>query len=142
MDSPVDLFIWAQHHASTGAIVQLSLMVVVCALTWMDPLVRGDRTTAAIGVAGWVFMALIGSWRAALVDNPSGVLAWGVACLYLLVIVATVGRPLLIMSDLLEEKEEDDERFRVPSGLWRRSRAAQFVVIAGILFATFALYYL
>jgi hypothetical protein len=105
MDSTSEAFSWMQHHNGAGAAVQLSLLLLVCILTWLDPLVRSDRTTAGIAVCGWIFMCAIGTWRAAFVRNPSGVLAWAVAGLYALVIIATLGRPLLMLSDLLEEKE-------------------------------------
>jgi hypothetical protein len=62
-------------------------------------------------------MAVIGGWRAAFVQNPSGVVAWGVAGLYSLIVVATIGRPLLMLSDLLEEKEEEEEDFRLSRNL-------------------------
>jgi hypothetical protein len=75
------------------------------------------------------------------VSNPSGVIAWGVSGLYLLVIAATLGRPLLVMSDLLEEKE-DDEGFQYPDGLWRRSRVGQVIVLTGIVGGLFIAFYL
>jgi hypothetical protein len=66
------------------------------------------------------------------VRNPSGVISWGVSGLYLPVIAATLGRPLLMMSDLLEEKEGDNG-FTYPEGLWRRTRAGQAIVLTGIV---------
>lgn len=109
MDSTSEAFSWMQHHNGAGATVLLSLLLLVCILTWLDPLVRSDRTTAGIAVCGWIFMCAIGTWRAVFVRNPSGVIAWAVACLYALVIVATLGRPLLMLSDLLEEKKNVKE---------------------------------
>jgi hypothetical protein len=141
MDGTSDLFRWAQTHASAGALTQVVLLCLVCALTWFDPLVRRDRTTAGIAIGGWVFMAVIGGWRSAFVENPSGVVAWGVAGLYALIVIATMGRPLLMLSDLLEEKEED-EGFRLPENVGRRSRAAQVIVILGVLVGTFVVFYL
>ncbi|QNE18578.1 hypothetical protein F1D05_12510 [Kribbella qitaiheensis] len=113
--------------------VMLALLAVVCLLTWLDPLVRKDRTTAAIGVVGWIAAAVFSTWRAVFVDNPMAIVAWGAAGIYLLAIVTTLGRPILILSDLLEEKEETDGT-TLPANLWRRSKFAQVVlllVIAG-----------
>jgi hypothetical protein len=140
-DSTSEAFSWMQHHNGAGTTVLLSLLLLVCILTWLDPLVRSDRTTAGIAVCGWVFMCAIGTWRAAFVRNPSGVLAWAVAGLYALVIIATLGRPLLMLSDLLEEKEED-EGIRYSEALWRRSRIAQAVVLTGIGGGLFVVYFL
>jgi hypothetical protein len=141
MESTADTFRWMQRHADSGLAVQVSLLILVCVLTWLDPLVRKDRTTAGIAVCGWIFMSALGSWRAAFVRNPSGVIAWGVSGLYLLVIAATLGRPLLMLSDLLEEKEEE-EGFSYPEGLWRRSHVAQGIVITGILIGLFIAFFL
>jgi hypothetical protein len=141
MESTSSIFRWMQRHADSGLAVQASLLILVCVLTWLDPLVRKDRTTAGIAVCGWIFMSALGTWRAAFVGNPSGVIAWGVSGLYVLVIAATLGRPLLMMSDLLEEKE-DDEGFNYPEGLWRRSRVGQVIVITGIVGALFIAFYL
>jgi hypothetical protein len=57
------------------------------------------------------------------------------------VIAATLGRPLLMMSDLLEEKEDDDG-FKYPDGLWRRSRIGQGIVLTGIVGGLFIAFYL
>jgi hypothetical protein len=142
MASTSELFSWAQSHAGAGAITQSVLLCLVCALTWFDPLVRRDRTTAGIAIGGWVFMAIVGGWRSAFVENPSGVVAWGVAALYLLIVFATLGRPLLMLSDLLEEKEEEEDDFQLPQNLRRRSRAAQATVIVGVVAGLFAVFYL
>jgi hypothetical protein len=141
MESTSGIFRWMQRHADFGLTVQVSLLTLVCVLTWLDPLVRKDRTTAGIAVCGWIFMSALGAWRAAFVRNPSGVVAWGVSGLYLLVIAATLGRPLLMMSDLLEEKE-DDGGFKYPEGLWRRSRVGQAIVLTGIVGGLFIAFYL
>ena len=55
------------------------------------------------------------------------------AGLYALSTVATLGRPLLIFSDLLEEAESDGSRISATD--WRRSRIGQFVLIGGICVA-------
>ncbi|GAA3587178.1 hypothetical protein [Kribbella ginsengisoli] len=109
----------------------LGLLVLVCLLTWFDPLVRKDRTTGGIGVGGWLVTAVFATWRAALVDNPMAIVAWGAAGLYLLAIVATLGRPILILSDLLEDKERE-EGTKLPDHLWRRSKVAQVVLMTTI----------
>jgi hypothetical protein len=141
MESTSDAFRWMQRHADSGLVVQVSLLILVCVLTWLDPLVRKDRTTAGIAVCGWIFMSALGTWRATFVRNPSGVIAWGVSGLYLLVIAATLGRPLLMMSDLLEEKE-DAAGFKYPEGLWRRSRVGQGIVLTAIVGGLFIVFYL
>ncbi|MFI6829175.1 hypothetical protein ACIBG5_18870 [Kribbella sp. NPDC050241] len=87
-------------------------------------------------------MAVVGGWRSAFVENPSGVVAWGVAGLYSLIVIATLGRPLLVLSDLLEEKKEEEKGFLLPRNLRRRSRAAQAIVIAGVVGGLFAVFYL
>jgi hypothetical protein len=114
-----------------ATIVMLALLVIVCLLTWLDPLVRRDRTTAAIGVAGWIAAAVFSTWRSVFVDNPMAIVAWGAAGIYLLAIVTTLGRPILILSDLLEDKEEEDG-VALPANLWRRSKFAQVALVVVI----------
>jgi hypothetical protein len=55
---------------------------------------------------------------------------WIVAGLYALSTVATLGRPLLIFSDLLEDAESNG--LSISATDWRRSRIGQFVLIGGI----------
>ena len=141
MDGSSGLLQWVTRHAGLGVSVQLGLLLVVCLLTWFDPLVRRDRATAGIAVGGWVAMSLLGTWRGAWIDDPSGVIAWAVACLYVLVVLATLGRPILMLSDLLAEKQRD-ERMKYPDSLWRRAYVAQGVVIVSIVVGLFLLFYL
>ena len=55
--------------------------------------------------------------------------AWGAAAIYLIVIVATLGRPLLIASDLVER----EHGYQVlTNGEYRRSRIGQALLLIGI----------
>jgi hypothetical protein len=65
--------------------------------------------------------------------DPATVFIWGVSGLYTLSIVATLGRPLLIFSDLLEDAESEGSR--ISASDWRRSRTGQIVLICGICVA-------
>ncbi|MFF0265258.1 hypothetical protein [Kribbella sp. NPDC004536] len=67
--------------------------------------------------------------RSAIVGKPLAFPAWAAAGVYLLAIVGSLGRPLLIVSELVERRYG----YQVLSnGEYRRARVGQVIRIAGI----------
>lgn len=122
---------WFAQRPGLAIGSMLGLMVVACLLTLVDPIIRARQVPPLLALAGWGSMAalpllllLFGEHGLALL------LMWPVAGLYTLSIVGTLGRPVLIFSDLLEEAESEGSRFSAAD--WRRSRIGQVVLICGI----------
>jgi hypothetical protein len=109
----------------------LVLLALTCLLTWLDPIIRARHVPPLIALGGWVSMAALPTLLLLFGERGiAAVLIWVVAGLYALSIVATIGRPLLIFSDLLEDAESEGSR--ISAADWRRSRIGQFVLIGGI----------
>ena len=126
--------LWFVRHPGLAVGVMLGLLVVTCLLTWYDPIIRARQVSSLVALGGWVSMAALPTLL--LIFGERGIAAafiWVVAGLYALSTVATLGRPLLIFSDLLEEAESDGSRISATD--WRRSRIGQFVLIGGICVA-------
>ncbi|GAA1580900.1 hypothetical protein GCM10009804_41870 [Kribbella hippodromi] len=122
------------RHPGIAVGVMVGLLAVTCLLTWRDPIIRARTVPLGIALAGWGSMAalpLLGLLFGGL--GAAAGLLWTMAGLYALCIVATLGRPLLIFSDLFEDADGE-----VPTADRRRSTISQFVLIVAIC-ATVAL---
>jgi hypothetical protein len=123
--------LWFVQHPGLAAGAMLVLLALTCLLTWLDPIIRARHVPPLIALGGWVSMAALPTLLLLFGERGiAAVLIWVVAGLYALSIVATIGRPLLIFSDLLEDAESEGSR--ISAADWRRSRIGQFVLIGGI----------
>jgi hypothetical protein len=123
--------LWFLRHPGLAVLAMLVLLALTCLLTWFDPIIRARHVSPLVALGGWVGMAALPTLL--LIFGARGIAAafiWVVAGLYVLSSVATLGRPLLIFSDLLEDAEFDG--LRISATDWRRSRIGQFVLIGGI----------
>jgi hypothetical protein len=123
--------LWFVRHPGLAVVAMFVLLALTCLLTWFDPVIRARHVSPLVALGGWVSMAVPPILL--LIFGEPGIGAafiWVVAGLYALSTVATLGRPLLIFSDLLEDAESDGSRISATD--WRRSRIGQFVLIGGI----------
>lgn len=122
---------WFVDHVALGFCALGLLLVATCLLTWLDPIVRAGQVPALLAMAGWASMAVIPLLASLFSEaEPAVAVAWGIAGMYALSILGTLGRPLLIFSDLLEEAESEGARLAASD--WRRSRIGQVVLLVGI----------
>jgi heme exporter protein D len=123
---------WFVERPGLAVGLMVGLLVLACLLSWVDPVVRARQVLPLIPIGGWVSMAAFPLLLMLFGEHgPAAVFVWGVAGLYVLAIVGTVGRPLLIFSDLLEEAESEGSR--ISAADWRRSRIGQVFLCLGIV---------
>jgi peptidoglycan/LPS O-acetylase OafA/YrhL len=121
----------AYLHDRTLAFTAMGLMLaIVCVLTALDRIARKHPGIAGTAVVGWCVLAGVGLVRSAIVGDPPALAAWGAAGVYLIAMVATLGRPLLLASDLLEE---EGGRQILSANESRRSRIGQGSLLVAIL---------
>ncbi|MDX2974543.1 hypothetical protein [Kribbella solani] len=120
--------LWFLRHGGLAGGVMVGLFAVAGVLTWRDPIIRTRVLPLGIALAGWASMAVL-PLLMLLFGGREGAAAllWIVAGLYALCIVATLGRPLLIFSDLFDDAEGE-----ISPADQRRSTIGQFVLIAAI----------
>lgn len=105
------------------------MLALVCLLTAVDPIARSHKGLAGAIAGAWCAFAPLGLLRSAIVEDPLAMSAWAGAGVYLLAIIGSLGRPLLLASDLVER----EHGYQVLSnGEYRRARAGQILLIAGI----------
>ncbi|MFG1819136.1 hypothetical protein ACGFIF_35615 [Kribbella sp. NPDC049174] len=122
---------WFLQHSGLAVGAMVLLLGLTCLLTWLDPIIRARQVPPVLAVAGWVAMAAVPTLLRLFGEGgPAALFIWGVAGLYALSIFGTLGRPLLIFSDLLEDAESEGSR--ISASDWRRSRIGQRVLICGI----------
>jgi hypothetical protein len=122
--------LWFVQHPGLAVGAMLVLLAATCLLTWLDPIIRARHVPPLIAMGGWVSMAALPTLLLVGERGIAAVFIWVVAGLYALSTVATLGRPLLIFSYLLEYAESEGSR--ISAADWRRSRIGQFVLIGGI----------
>jgi hypothetical protein len=122
--------LWFLQHSGLAIGAMLLLLALTCLLTWLDPIIRARQVPALLATAGWVAMAAPPTLLRLFGGRFATVFIWGVSGLYALAIVATLGRPLLIFDELLEDAESEGSR--ISASDWRRSRIGQLVLICGI----------
>jgi Na+/H+ antiporter NhaD/arsenite permease-like protein len=104
-------------------------LALVCALTAVDRLARTHKGIAGAVIAAWCGLAPVGLLRASIVGDPLAESAWAACGIYLIAILSTLGRPLLIASDIVER----EGGYQVLSkNEYRRSRAGQLLLLVGI----------
>jgi hypothetical protein len=98
-------------------------------LTWRDPLLRSSRGEAWVLALSWLFLGALAIWRGTLVMSLTetflGLTLTGVAVLLL-----TLGRPALVMVDVLNLRHLPATSRR---RLRQRGRAAQAFLMAAIV---------
>jgi hypothetical protein len=105
------------------------MLALVCLLTAVDRIARSHKGLAGAIAGAWCAFAPVGLLRSAITGDPLAISAWAAAGVYLLAIIGSLGRPLLIASDLVER----EHGYQVLSNSeYRRARAGQIVLIAGI----------
>jgi hypothetical protein len=105
------------------------MLALVCLLTAVDRIARLHKGLAGAITGAWCAFAPAGLLRSAIVGDPLAISAWAGAGMYLLAIIGTLGRPLLLASDLVER----EHGYQVLSnGEYRRGRAGQILLIVGI----------
>jgi hypothetical protein len=105
------------------------MLALVCLLTAVDRIARSHKGLAGAIAGAWCAFAPVGLLRSAITGDPLAFSAWAAAGVYLLAIIGSLGRPLLIASDLVER----EHGYQVLSNSeYRRARAGQIVLIAGI----------
>jgi hypothetical protein len=122
--------LWFLQHPGLALVAMLVLLALTCLLTWFDPIIRARQVSPVVALGGWVGMAALPTLLLIFGGGTGAAFIWVVAGLYALSTVATLGRPLLIFSDLLEDAESDGSHISAMD--WRRSRIGQFVLIGGI----------
>ena len=106
------------------------MLALVCLLIAVDPVARSHKGLAGAIAGAWCAFAPLGLMRSAIVEYPLAMSAWAGAGVYLLAILGTLGRPLLIATDLVER----EHGYQVLSNDdYRRARAGQILLIVGIL---------
>ncbi|MDX6240116.1 MAG: hypothetical protein QOG10_4936 [Kribbellaceae bacterium] len=117
------------ENTKLALVAMVGMLALVCVLTGVDRIARAHRGIAGTAIGAWCTFAPIGLLRASIVGDPLAESAWAAAAIYLIVIVATLGRPLLIASDLVER----EQGYQVLSnGEYRRSRIGQALLLIGI----------
>jgi hypothetical protein len=105
------------------------MLALVCLLTAVDRIARSHKGLAGAVAGAWFAFAPVGLLRSTITGDPLAISAWAAAGVYLLAIIGSLGRPLLIASDLVER----EHGYQVLSNSeYRRARAGQIVLIAGI----------
>lgn len=109
---------------ASAAVIALAVTMY---LTWRDPLFLDDRSTRVLATAAWLLTALallvLGQdSNAAPARFAPGV---DLAVVHLLVWIASLGRPALLMDELLGDE--------LPAPLLRRVRRGQAVLIVGLI---------
>ena len=119
----------ALANGPLGLTAMSVMLALVCLLTAVDPIARSHKGLAGAIAGAWCAFAPLGLLRAAIVEDPFALSAWAGAGVYLLAIVVTLGRPLLLASDLVER----EHGYQVLSnGEYRRARVGQILLILGI----------
>ncbi|GAA1559447.1 hypothetical protein GCM10009804_15360 [Kribbella hippodromi] len=118
---------WSSGALGLGA---MGLMLaLVCGLTVVDPVARSHKGLAGAIAGAWCAFAPVGLLRSAITGDPLALSAWAAAAVYLLAIIGSLGRPLLIASGLVERRHG----YQVLSNSeYRRGRAGQIFLIVGI----------
>lgn len=106
------------------------MLALVCGLTATDRIARAHKGIAGAAIAGWCVLAGVGLFRGSIVGEPPALSAWAAAGVYLVAVLATLGRPLLIASDLLEDSEGPRLLTAAES---KRSRIGQVLLLAAIV---------
>jgi hypothetical protein len=123
--------LWFLRHPGLAVVAMLVLLALTCMLTLFDPIIRARHVPPLAPLGGWVGMAVLPTLLLIFGERAiAAAFIWVVAGLFALSTVATLGRPLLIFSDLLEDAESDGSHISATD--WRRSRIGQFVLIAVI----------
>jgi hypothetical protein len=106
------------------------MLALVCVLTGLDRIARSHKGIAGAAIGAWCGLAPLGLLRASIAGEPLAESAWAAAAVYVIAIVATLGRPLLIASDLVEK----EEGYQVlTTGEYRRSRIGQVLLLIAII---------
>ena len=116
-------------NAGLGLVAMGSMLALLCLLTLVDPIARARKGLAG-GIAGaWCSFALLGFARSEIAGYSLAESAWAAAGVYLLAIVGSLGRPLLLASELVER----EHGYQVlTNSEYRRARAGQVVLIVGV----------
>ena len=114
--------------AASAALVALVLVLV---LTFMEPLFADQGDLRAVAVLAWGGSPLVFLANTLMTRRPSVRLLWVLAALYLTVCVVTLGRPALVMDQLL--LGEKVLRRKVTPGIRRRIALSQAALICGIV---------
>ncbi|MER7246361.1 hypothetical protein [Kribbella sp. NPDC000426] len=107
-----------------------AMLALVCLLIAVDPVARSHKGLAGVVAGAWCALAPLGLLRGSIVRDPLAMSAWAAAGVYLLAIIGTLGRPLLIATDLVEREHGYQA---LSNGEYRRARAGQVVLIVGIV---------
>lgn len=117
------------ENTKLALVAMLGMLALVCVLTGVDRIARAHSGIAGTAIGAWCAFAVIGLLRASIVGDPLAESAWAAAAIYLIVILATLGRPLLVASDLVER----EQGYQVlTNGEYRRSRIGQALLLIGI----------
>jgi hypothetical protein len=98
-------------------------------LTWRDPLLRSSQGEAATLALAWVFLGGLAIWRGTLVMSLTETFI-GLALTGVAVLVVTLGRPALVMVDVLNLS---DLPLASRRRLRNRGRVTQALLIAAIV---------
>lgn len=113
-----------------GLIAMGVMLALVCLMIAVDPVARSHKGLAGAIAGAWCAFAPLSLVRSAIVEYPLATSAWAGAGVYLLAILGTLGRPLLIATDLVER----EHGYQVLSnGEYRRARVGQILLIVGIV---------
>lgn len=119
----------ALANSALGLTAMGVMLAMVCLLTAVDPIARSHKGLAGAIAGGWCAFAPVGLLRSAIVGDPLALSAWAGAGVYLLAIIGTLGRPLLLASELVER----EHGYQVLSnGEYRRGRVGLVFLIVGI----------
>ncbi len=117
------------ENTELALVAMVGMLALVCVLTALDRIARAHKGIAGTAIGAWCTFAPIGLLRASIVGDPLVESAWAAAAIYLIVIVATLGRPLLIASDLVER--EHGYQVLTNAEYWL-SRIGQALLLIGI----------
>lgn len=128
--APWEVFMMSSQLATAASAAGLTL-VLVLGLTYREPLFRDHSDLRLTAVFAWACSPLAFLANALWNHRPSVLLLWVLAAVYLTVSAVTLGRPALVMDQLL--LGEKDLRKQVGPELRRRIALSQGAMIVGIV---------
>jgi hypothetical protein len=119
----------ALANSALGLTAMGVMLAMVCLLTAVDPIARSHKGLAGAIAGGWCAFAPLGLLRSAIILEPLAESAWAASAVYLLTIIGTLGRPLLIAYEVVER----EHGYQVLSnGEYRRGQVGLVFLIVGI----------
>lgn len=114
---------------STPFLAMLLFLAVTSWLTLRDPLLQKRWGLRAVGASAWCVAACLAISRTLLTGDDLALSMWAATLIYVVAIVATLGRPALLMDQLLE----DDPEIAISRSEKRRGLLGQVAVLIAIV---------